>query len=232
MVYRTREDTTQDYHIEGLPFGTRGGLLVEHLFPSDGEYTITVTPIFGDNMTPTGFGSVACERLEVLLDGDRLGLMNWNGGGRAAATDCGDRIERRGQLGPGRARKRSSANGRADARAVHDHRRAAQGRRHLPRHALRAAPRSRSALPALDDPDGTDAGLLVLPARRHDPHRRARSTPRRRPIRRAAARSSSASRRPRRLRRRSESAVRPPHRDEPRDAGIPPSGDREPTSTS
>jgi mono/diheme cytochrome c family protein len=24
-VYRTREDTTQDYHIEGLPFGTRGG---------------------------------------------------------------------------------------------------------------------------------------------------------------------------------------------------------------
>ena len=24
-VYRTREDTSQDYHIEGLPFGTRGG---------------------------------------------------------------------------------------------------------------------------------------------------------------------------------------------------------------
>ena len=99
VVYRTREDTTQDYHIEGLPFGTRGGLLVEHLFPSDGEYTITVTPIFGDNMTPTGFGSVACERLEVLLDGDRLGLMNWNGGGRAAATDCGDRVEREGRSG-------------------------------------------------------------------------------------------------------------------------------------
>ena len=99
VVYRTREDTTQDYHIEGLPFGTRGGLLVEHLFPSDGEYTITVTPIFGDNMTPTGFGSVACERLEILLDNDRLSLMNWNGGGRAAATDCGDRIERQGNSG-------------------------------------------------------------------------------------------------------------------------------------
>jgi hypothetical protein len=101
-VYRTREDTTQDYHIEGLPFGTRGGLLIEHLFPSDGEYTITVTPIFGDNMTPTGFGSVACERLEILLDGDRLQLMNWNGGGRAAPTNCGDRIDRgvSGQAGP------------------------------------------------------------------------------------------------------------------------------------
>ena len=37
-VYRTREDTSQNYHIEGLPFGTRGGLVVDHTFPSDGEY--------------------------------------------------------------------------------------------------------------------------------------------------------------------------------------------------
>jgi hypothetical protein len=88
VVYRAREDTTQDYHIEGLPFGTRGGLLFEHLFPSDGEYTITITPIFGDNMTPSGFGSVPCERLEILMDNDRLALMDWNGGGRAPATDC------------------------------------------------------------------------------------------------------------------------------------------------
>ena len=27
VVYRTPEDTSQDYHIEGLPFGTRGGML-------------------------------------------------------------------------------------------------------------------------------------------------------------------------------------------------------------
>ena len=39
VVYRTPEDTSQDYHIEGLPFGTRGGMLVKHVFPSDGEYT-------------------------------------------------------------------------------------------------------------------------------------------------------------------------------------------------
>jgi hypothetical protein len=45
VVYRTPEDTSQDYHIEGLPFGTRGGMLRNHVFPSDGEYTITVTPI-------------------------------------------------------------------------------------------------------------------------------------------------------------------------------------------
>jgi mono/diheme cytochrome c family protein len=82
VVYRTKEDTSQDYHIEGLPFGTRGGMLVPHVFPSDGEYVLTVTPIFGDNMSPTGFGSVPCEKLEILLDGERLALMNWQGGGR------------------------------------------------------------------------------------------------------------------------------------------------------
>jgi hypothetical protein len=99
VVYRTPEDTSQDYHIEGLPFGTRGGLLVKHVFPSDGEYTVTVTPIFGDNMSPTGFGSIPCEKLEVLLDGDRLELMDWQGGGRfgVAPARCG------GSNGRGRA---------------------------------------------------------------------------------------------------------------------------------
>ena len=91
-VYRTREDTSQDYHVEGLPFGTRGGLLVNHVFPSDGEYTLTVTPIFGDNMSPAGFGSVPCERLEILLDGRQLGMINWQGGGRnQPPPDCGGR---------------------------------------------------------------------------------------------------------------------------------------------
>jgi len=106
VVYRTREDTSQDYHVEGLPFGTRGGMLLRHVFPSDGEYTVTVTPIFGDNMSPTGFGSVPCEQLEISLDGERLDLMDWRGGGRfgRGATDCGDRgsqpAQRGGQAGP------------------------------------------------------------------------------------------------------------------------------------
>ena len=91
VVYRTREDTSQDYHIEGMPFGTRGGMLVPHVFPSDGEYTMTVTPIFGDNMSPTGFGSVPCEQLEILLDGERLALLNWQGGGRNQSGNCGNR---------------------------------------------------------------------------------------------------------------------------------------------
>ena len=105
VVYRTPEDTSQDYHIEGLPFGTRGGILQKHVFPSDGEYTITVTPIFGDNMSPAGFGSVPCEKLEILLDGERLELVDWQGSRRLGAlqSNCGSEpaAAQRGRGAPG-----------------------------------------------------------------------------------------------------------------------------------
>ncbi len=39
--YRVPFDTTQDYHLEGLPLGTRGGLAVHHNFPADGEYVLS-----------------------------------------------------------------------------------------------------------------------------------------------------------------------------------------------
>jgi hypothetical protein len=114
VVHRTPEDTSQDYHVEGLPFGTRGGLLVNHVFPSDGEYTITVTPIFGDNMSPTGFGSVPCEKIEILVDNERLGFMDWNGGGRNTPGNCGGAANRgRGAGAAGRAGGAAGAAGRA-----------------------------------------------------------------------------------------------------------------------
>jgi len=33
-------------HVKGLPLGTRGGLVVTHLFPSDGEYAVNVADMF------------------------------------------------------------------------------------------------------------------------------------------------------------------------------------------
>ena len=32
----------QQHHIEGMPFGTRGGFTVKHLFPADGDYELTI----------------------------------------------------------------------------------------------------------------------------------------------------------------------------------------------
>ena len=34
-------DITQDYHLEGLPIGSRGGMVVRHNFPADGEYVFS-----------------------------------------------------------------------------------------------------------------------------------------------------------------------------------------------
>ena len=78
-VYRLAEDTTQNYHVEGLPFGTRGGIVIRHEFPTDGEYTIKIVPVNRGLMGGSqAFGEVRGERLEVLLDGERLGLFDWD----------------------------------------------------------------------------------------------------------------------------------------------------------
>ena len=78
-VYRVPEDTSQDYHIQGLPFGTRGGLLVKHYFPADGEYVIKVWPVNKGNMdNNNAFGEIRGEKLEVLLDSERIKLFDWD----------------------------------------------------------------------------------------------------------------------------------------------------------
>jgi hypothetical protein len=41
-AYVAPGDTSQNLHIEGLPLGTRGGMLVRHTFPADGEYKFSV----------------------------------------------------------------------------------------------------------------------------------------------------------------------------------------------
>ncbi len=87
VVYRVPEDTSQDYYIEGMPFGTRGGMLVKHEFPADGEYAIKITPISKGNMGNTNpFGEIQNEKLEFVLDGNRIKLFEWD---RERAADDG-----------------------------------------------------------------------------------------------------------------------------------------------
>ncbi len=78
-LYRVAEDATQNYHVEGLPFGTRGGILIEHVFPADGKYTIKVFSVNLGNMGNfRPFGEVRGEQLEVLVDGERIDLIDWD----------------------------------------------------------------------------------------------------------------------------------------------------------
>jgi mono/diheme cytochrome c family protein len=41
-TYRSQEPGTQQFHQDGLPLGTRGGIAVSHNFPADGEYVLNI----------------------------------------------------------------------------------------------------------------------------------------------------------------------------------------------
>jgi mono/diheme cytochrome c family protein len=68
--YRPRLDLSQNDWIEGLPFGTRGGLVVEHYFPTDAEYEIRPELWRATGSTVRGVeGFKVPFELQILLDG-------------------------------------------------------------------------------------------------------------------------------------------------------------------
>jgi len=79
VTYSVADDATQNYHVEGLPFGTRGGLLIRREFPADGTYTFK---IFSVNLGNMGnfrpFGEVRGEQLLVYLDDQRVAQVDWD----------------------------------------------------------------------------------------------------------------------------------------------------------
>ena len=86
-TYRVPPDRSQTDHVEGLPFGTRGGMLVRHEFPADGEYALKVWPVNLGNMDNNqAFGGISGEKLEFLLDGEQLHVYDWDRELRAGAA--------------------------------------------------------------------------------------------------------------------------------------------------
>jgi cytochrome c551/c552 len=69
-TYRVPSDLSQTEHIDGLPLGTRGGILVHHNFPLDAEYDIKVRARSG-GIGVGGIG-VSGEELEVTINGERV----------------------------------------------------------------------------------------------------------------------------------------------------------------
>jgi mono/diheme cytochrome c family protein len=66
-------DLTQEDHVDGLPFGTRGGTAVRHVFPRDGVYDIEVRLVRNRNENVEGLTEP--HQMEVTLDGERLQLF-------------------------------------------------------------------------------------------------------------------------------------------------------------
>ncbi len=75
-VFDVPADTAQNHHVEGLPFGTRGGILIEHQFPADGEYAFKVKGVTG--YFQAVLGGITGEQLEVTVDGERVKLFDWD----------------------------------------------------------------------------------------------------------------------------------------------------------
>ena len=91
-TYRVRPDLSQDQHIDGLPLGTRGGMLVQHTFPLDGEYTIKLR--LWRNTFDLMRGMEDPHEIEIAMDGARLQLVTV--GGR---EDFGTMAENPGTFG-------------------------------------------------------------------------------------------------------------------------------------
>ena len=78
VVYRTAPDANQDGHLEGLPFGTRGGLAVRHVFPVDGEYEFKIRLSHG--VLDQVRGLQEPHDVELALDDARVQLFSLDGG--------------------------------------------------------------------------------------------------------------------------------------------------------
>jgi mono/diheme cytochrome c family protein len=78
-TYRVPQFESQMRHVEGTPFGARGGLAVTHTFPADGTYIFKV--ILVRTVSGELFGNTAIalqgknEPVEILINGDRVALL-------------------------------------------------------------------------------------------------------------------------------------------------------------
>ncbi len=74
-TYKVPRYASQREHVEGAPFGTRGGISVTHTFPADGEYVFRLA--FQHESTGNFFGQTAPfdEQVEVSVNGERVALL-------------------------------------------------------------------------------------------------------------------------------------------------------------
>ena len=75
--YQVSQRFSQDEHIEGLPWGTRGGIRIEHNFPLDGIYDIDTE--FLTNSVQGIRGLQFPHQYEISVDGERVKLVTIGG---------------------------------------------------------------------------------------------------------------------------------------------------------
>src|SRR5205814_309416 len=75
-TYLAQSDASQSQRLDGMPFGTRGGIVARHIFPADGEYKFSLQNF--------GVGSfIPGEQLALVIDGERAHVWPYRGVGLA-----------------------------------------------------------------------------------------------------------------------------------------------------
>lgn len=84
LPMRAEGGGSQQFHVEGLPLGTRGGMLIEHWFPADGEYAVSV----GDFNLYAWMYNIEFENtMLVTVDGKEVYRTNLGGDADRIALD-------------------------------------------------------------------------------------------------------------------------------------------------
>jgi hypothetical protein len=75
QTYAIPRVLNQTRHIEGTPFGTRGGISVMHDFPADGEYTFKLGFYYSPTGPLFGLNQGKGQQIEVAVNGERVALL-------------------------------------------------------------------------------------------------------------------------------------------------------------
>jgi hypothetical protein len=73
-------------HVDGAPYGTRGGMVVNHVFPADAEYVFEVALNSGSN--------ARFEDIDISINGERVALIEYESGPAGGADGRGARLVR------------------------------------------------------------------------------------------------------------------------------------------
>ncbi|MCI0432542.1 MAG: DUF1592 domain-containing protein [Gemmatimonadetes bacterium] len=73
-AYTVPRTASQTQHVEGAPYGTRGGISAMHNFPADGEYVFRLS-FYHETTGAFVGGNARGEQLEISVDGERVALL-------------------------------------------------------------------------------------------------------------------------------------------------------------
>ncbi len=77
-TYQISRVASQNRHVDGTPFGTRGGLSVVHNFPADGDYVFRLGYYYAATGALFGVNQGKGHQIEVAVNGERVALIEVN----------------------------------------------------------------------------------------------------------------------------------------------------------